>query len=43
MANRKRKSGSKKQLLQFAFATAILTLLDNLITLITKLIELFNK
>lgn len=42
MANRKKKSGNETTT-KLVFVTAILTLLNNLITLVIKLIELLSK
>lgn len=43
MAKDKKKSGNDKQIAKLALVTAILTMLNNIITLIIKLIELLNK
>lgn len=42
MANRKKESGYENHLTKIAFTTAIITLLNNLITLLIKLIELIK-
>lgn len=43
MSKKNKKSGNDKALAKLAIITAILTLLSNLIALITKLIDLINR